>query len=214
MFITPIKNRTGRFYRPIIVNIDIHAHPGIGLSALFLWVITPSIRAISQRLIVRQGIKLETLIAHFLPVNFTFKICKNRIPITFLIVDRDMPLTNSHFIAHWYDNSIGKHKICHPDMHSGITQITQSFNRHARGCFLDFYYRPHNFAQELCHGNFVRRISKLLAVTLARVFIFKKTVKKRRMRRIDPNLHRLQPVCINMALESECVRLRCHKTIK
>src|SRR5205823_151182 len=66
------------------------------------------------------------------------------------------------------------------------------------------------FAQDFCHRHVAagRRAAKLLAVSARGVLVLKKSMQERGMRGIDSDLERLQPVAIDVALESEGVGIR------
>jgi hypothetical protein len=75
---------------------------------------------------------------------------------------------------------------------------------------LDIDDRPVVFAQDFCHRHVAagRGAAKLLAVSACGVLVLKKSMQERGMRGIDSDLERLQPVAIDVALESEGVGIR------
>jgi catechol 2,3-dioxygenase-like lactoylglutathione lyase family enzyme len=65
-----ILNGAHAFHGPLVMHVDVHAHPGIGRRALFFGIIAPVIRQVGVRHIVRQRVSLEPLRAqsgHALP---------------------------------------------------------------------------------------------------------------------------------------------------
>ena len=97
-----------------------------------------------------------------------------------------------------------------------LVEFTQRRQAQAKRCGLHVNGRAIKLAQHLGDGHFRigRSTAKLLAVARRGVLIFKKTVQVRRVRRINADLQRLQPVALKQALEGKGVRAGGDKAIE
>src|SRR3982074_2722492 len=70
---------------------------------------------------------------------------------------------------------------------------------------LDIDNGPVIFAQDFCHWHIAAggRAAELPAVSACGIFVFEEAMQERGVRRIDPDLERLQPVAADQALERE-----------
>ena len=82
--------------------------------------------------------------------------------------------------------------------------------------FFDANFRLIVFAQHLGHRDcsIAGGAPELAAVAVARILVFVVDMQEGRMRWIDANLQRLQPVAFPQTLEGEDVAVRCDKAVE
>ena len=131
MFLGPVLNGAGRFDGPLIMDIDIIAHAGIGAHLLLYRVIAIAILFADLRDIVWHDIQGFALLAHFDLVHGIPEAGKNCIPIAGDIINRDMPLGDGHFIGHRNGDCLGEDLIGDADMHCLSIQVPQRHDAQA-----------------------------------------------------------------------------------
>src|SRR6516165_4138422 len=212
----PIGDGSHGLAGPLIVDINIGAHAGICVVLLLVRIETVIVALVFAGHIVRQFVELQALTPHLVLVDGRAEAGEYRVPIMPSVVDRNVPLRDRHFPAHRYDKSVWKHQIRHTDV--GVLRIDLAQRHYAKseiGRF-DFDARPRKLAHDFRHRyrRIDRRVTKQLAVTLFGILIVKKTMQKRRVRGIDADLERLQPVAVNHPFESEGVRMRRDEAVE
>ena len=94
------------------------------------------------------------------------------------------------------------------DMHLAVVELPQRRDPQAVFGRLHLDARPAELAQDAGHRHVGahRRAAELLAVGVPGVLVLEETMQVGGMRRVDPDLQRLQPVALDHALEGEGVR--------
>ena len=64
-----VLDRAHRFHRPLVVDVDVAAHAGIGRGRLLVRIEAVIVGPVLARLVVRQLVELEPLLAHLLLVD-------------------------------------------------------------------------------------------------------------------------------------------------
>ena len=88
MLLGAIGDRAHRFTGPLVVHIDVGAHPGIRVALLFVRIESIVIALVLARDVIRQFIELQPLPPHLIFINGRAKAREDRVPIVIGIVDR------------------------------------------------------------------------------------------------------------------------------
>ena len=64
-----VLDRAHRFHRPLVVHVDVVAHAGIGRGRLLVRIKAVIVGLVLARVIVRQLVEFEPLVAHLLLVD-------------------------------------------------------------------------------------------------------------------------------------------------
>ena len=216
MFASPVLDAALGLDGPLIVHVDVLAHPRIGVSRLFLRIEPVLVFAVLPRSVIRQRVQLQPLRAHRRPVHRTIETGKDRIPVAAHVIDGHVPLRNRHSAREGNHNPMRKDHVGYADMHRLRVQLPERGNPQAVLRPLHLDARARKFPQQPRHRDIRphRHIAKLPPIGAGGIVILEKSMQKTRMCRIDPDLQRLQPVAVDQTLEGEGVLVRCCKTIK
>ena len=215
MLLAAVGDRAGRFYGPLVMDIDVHPHAGIGLAFLFGRVITPVVEPSEPWLVVGNFVKFHALFSHQRLVDRLVVAGEMRVPIAIVVIDWHMPLRNCHTAAHRDDDGVREQQVGHPYMVARIIEMPPGFDLKSEigSLYVNGWRReiPHDPG----YGNVVVACtaSKLPPIRIVRVLVLKIAMQERGVCRVDADLDSLQVVALEKAFEGEHVAVRCLEAI-
>jgi hypothetical protein len=210
-----VLDRPHALDRPLVVQVDVVlAHAEVGARALVFRIEAPVIVAAVDRRVVGQGHAGQALRAHRFLVERLGEAGEERVPVGVRVVDRHMHLRDRDRLRE--RDHEGRRKRGMGDAHVGEAIGHRPQRRQAQQAVGDGVEADLG-AMELAHDPRHRpalaadvagaRGAELATVGLVvgHRSVVQVAVQERRMRRIDADLERLQPVAVPQALEGEAV---------
>src|SRR5215470_717228 len=161
VLLASVGDRPHGLTSPLIVDVNVGAHPSIRLALLLVRVETVIVALILARNVVRQFIELQALAPHLVLVDRRSEAGEDRVPIVRGIVYRHMPLGDRHLAAHRNDEGIWENQIRHPDMGVLRIDLTQGQYTESEIGRFDIDARSRKLAHYFCEKTDVRRTCAL-----------------------------------------------------
>ena len=209
-----VEDRAGRLDRPLVVDIDVGAHARVGPLALLDRIEPPVVRLVGDRAVVRQGDLADALGSHHLGIHGLAVADEHRIPVAAVIVDGHMPLEDAHLPAHRDRDRVGEDAVRDPHMGELVAVPAQRPEPEPEWGGLDGDVRRGGLPHQLGDGHVGVRDGVAELQPIRAVLSAEEAMQERRMRRVDADLVRLQPVAPPHALEREHLRARRHEAVQ
>src|SRR5215475_9484865 len=100
MLLGAILDRPHRLAGPLVVHVDIRAHPSEGLVLLLMRVEAVIVALVLARDVIRPLVELETLAPHLALVHWRAEAGEDGVPAVPVVVDWYVPLRDRHLARH------------------------------------------------------------------------------------------------------------------
>ena len=186
MFLRAVLDAAHPFNRPLVMDVDIKPHARVGHRRLFGRVIMIIVGPVFQRRVIGQAMFFQPLFPHQILIHRFLKAGEHRVPIASIVINRHVPLGDRHFTRHWNADRFGEDLIGDTHMGMAVVKPAQRGDLQAKIGFLDFDVRSWIFAQKLRHRDVGVGclVAELPAVSFRRIFVLKKPMQERGVRRI------------------------------
>jgi hypothetical protein len=206
---------------PLVVHVDVAlAHAQVGAALLLIGAEAPVVMAAGLRDVVGQGDGLQPLVAHDLLVHWRIEAGEDGIPVVVGVVHRHVDLGDRHRLGQRNHEGAGEDRVGHPGMRDLVVDGSQRGQLQTVGHGGERNVGLVELTHHLGHRQALAvefaqaGAAELAAVAFFQRLVVEEAVQKRRMRRVDAHLKRLQPVAVPQALEGKAVRGRRGKAVE